>query len=143
MTPSSALLTIFSVCAEIPIIFSATESITLDINYQLQLPNTKFTRYGIDKKKNIALKEWFLVPGKLLNNEWECYSNKDLDDLYFPNSNLHINLTYPKNYTLTTDLDIDSCCASAHKFHGCKGIGFLYIKNPNDKYYLFLESYRS
>ncbi|MFD0962728.1 M1 family aminopeptidase [Pseudofulvibacter geojedonensis] len=83
------------------------QSIELILNYQLQLPSSKFNGFGIDNKQDIALKEWFIVPAKL-NKNWEYYSNKDLDDLYFPNSNLYINLTFPKSYKITSDLDIQN-----------------------------------
>lgn len=83
-----------------------SQTIELILNYQLQLPSSKFNGFGIDNKQNIALKEWFIIPAKL-NQEWTYYSNKDLDDLYFPNSNLHINLTFPKEYKLTSDLEIE------------------------------------
>ena len=37
-----------------------------------------------------------------------------------------------KNYDLNlNDLDIDGLVGSAHKFHGPKGIGFLYLNNKH------------
>lgn len=80
------------------------KSITIDIEYSLQLPSDKFTRFGIDSKQNIKLKEWFLIPAKL-THKWVYYSNKDLDDLYFPNSNINLKITTPKEYTIISDLD--------------------------------------
>lgn len=80
------------------------EKITLNLEYVLQLPSDKFSRFGIDNKKNIKLKEWFLIPAKLTDT-WQYYSNKDLDDLYFPNSDITIGITVPKKYDIISDLD--------------------------------------
>jgi len=85
-------------------VLNPNESVTIDLNYTLQLPSDKFTRFGIDSKQNIKLKEWFLVPGKL-SDKWVYYSNKDLDDLYFPNSNIDLRITIPKEYTVISDFD--------------------------------------
>ncbi len=80
------------------------EDITITLDYKLQLPSDKFTRFGIDNKKNIKLKEWFLIPAKL-KKEWVYYSNKDLDDLYFPNSDINLVIETPKNYNVISDLN--------------------------------------
>jgi hypothetical protein len=80
------------------------EKITLNLEYVLQLPSDKFSRFGIDNKKNVKLKEWFLIPAKLTDT-WQYYSNKDLDDLYFPNSDITIGITIPKKYDVISDLD--------------------------------------
>jgi len=80
------------------------ESITISLDYILQLPSDKFTRFGVDSKQNIKLKEWFLLPAKL-TDKWVYYSNKDLDDLYFPNSNINLKITTPEEYTIISDLD--------------------------------------
>ncbi len=80
------------------------DTITVNIDYELQLPSNKFTRFGIDSDKNIKLKEWFLVPAKLKEN-WIYYSNKDLDDIYFPNSNITLEIEVPKKYNVISDLN--------------------------------------
>jgi len=80
------------------------KSATIHINYTLQLPSDRFTRFGIDSKNNIKLKEWFIIPAKL-TNKWVYYNNKDLDDLYFPNSNINIDITTPNTYTTISDYD--------------------------------------
>jgi len=85
-------------------VLEPNKSITVDLEYSLQLPSDKFTRFGIDSKKNIKLKEWFLIPAKL-TDEWVYYSNKDLDDLYFPNSDINLKITTPKEYTIISDFD--------------------------------------
>ena len=85
-------------------VLNPNETITINLEYSLQLPSDKFTRFGIDSKQNIKLKEWFLLPAKL-TDKWVYYSNKDLDDLYFPNSNINLKITVPKEYTIISDFD--------------------------------------
>jgi len=80
------------------------ENITIDLDYTLQIPSDKFTRFGVDSKQNMKLKEWFLIPAKL-TDKWEYYSNKDLDDLYFPNSNIDLKIIVPTEYTIISDFD--------------------------------------
>jgi hypothetical protein len=93
------------------------EKITLNLEYVLQLPSDKFSRFGIDNKKNIKLKEWFLIPAKLTDT-WQYYSNKDLDDLYFPNSDITIGITIPKKYDVISDLDfVDNDIVDQKKNH--------------------------
>jgi len=38
--------------------------------------------------------------------------------------------SYTKIKIDVDELNIDSCCISAHKFHGPKGIGAMYVRNP-------------
>ena len=91
------------------------EKITLNLEYTLQLPSDKFSKFGIDSKQNIKLKEWFLIPAKL-SEKWEYYSNKDLDDLYFPNSNIILKLEIPIEYNVISDLnEISSVKNDNHK----------------------------
>ncbi len=82
------------------------DSITLNLKYNLQLPSDKFTRFGIDSKKNIKLKEWFISPAKLLSKKWGYYSHKNLDDLYIPNSNINLTITYPETYYLNSTFNV-------------------------------------
>jgi hypothetical protein len=83
------------------------DSITLQLNYTLKLPSDKFTRFGVTPKKNVKLKEWFIIPAKL-TDDWVFYSNKDLDDLYFPNSNINLSMTTPISHDIISDFDVVS-----------------------------------
>lgn len=83
------------------------DSITLQLNYTLNLPSDKFTRFGITPKKNVKLREWFIIPAKL-TDDWVYYSNKDLDDLYFPNSNINLTITTPSTHNIISDFDLVS-----------------------------------
>jgi hypothetical protein len=83
------------------------DSITLHLNYILKLPSDKFTRFGITTKTNVKLKEWFIIPAKL-TDDWVYYSNKDLDDLFFPNSTINLTITTPTSHKIISDFDLIS-----------------------------------
>lgn len=83
------------------------DNITLQLNYTIKLPSDKFTRFGITGKNNVKLKEWFIIPAKL-TDDWIYYSNKDLNDLYFPNCNINLTITTPTTHTIASDLDVAS-----------------------------------
>lgn len=75
--------------------------------YSVKLPDDKFTRYGVSKYKDYKLRYWFIAPGAY-DNDWEVYSNKNTDDFYMHPSQFEINLRFPKEYQLFSDLDVSS-----------------------------------
>ena len=71
----------------------------LNLKYTLQIQNDKFTRYGVTDTHDYNLRFWYITPA-VFNGEWHYYSNKDLNDAYVPKSNITLQFTYPKEYTL-------------------------------------------
>jgi len=82
----------------------ANQTYTLDLNYIVQLPSDKFTRYGRNSLNEISLRYWYITPA-VYDGEWQYYSNKNLDDLFIPESKLRLEIEYPENYTLTSELN--------------------------------------
>lgn len=80
------------------------ESYKINLSYIVQIPNDKFTDYGITPFGDINLRYWYITPA-VYNGEWQYYSNKDLDDLFIPAANLDIEIICPKNYTVTSELN--------------------------------------
>ena len=80
------------------------ESYRLELNYTLVIPDANFTDYGFTEDENFELKYWYMLPA-VYDGKWNYFSNKNLDDLFVPNADVTIELTYPKNYTLTTELN--------------------------------------
>ena len=70
----------------------------------VQIPNDKFTKYGITNAGDINLRYWYITPA-IYNGEWQYYSNKDLDDLFVPKADLTLDISYPKGYHLTSSLE--------------------------------------
>jgi hypothetical protein len=98
-------LDIVSVTLEQPLLPGS--SYNLKLSYILYLPNDKFTRYGISAFKELKLKYWYITPA-IYDGEWQFYSNKNLDDLFIPKSDITLEAEFPKNYVLTTELDLIS-----------------------------------
>ena len=83
------------------------ESYHLRLDYILMLPDATFTDYGITKTKEFELKYWYITPS-VYNGKWNYYSNKNLDDLFVPKSDINLSLTHPINYRATSELDVVS-----------------------------------
>ncbi|WP_296384852.1 metalloprotease [Winogradskyella sp.] len=81
------------------------ESYNLSLEYILLIADATFTGYGITKSKDFELKYWYITP-TVYDGKWNYYSNKDLDDLFVPKSDIIINITHPLNYRVTSELDI-------------------------------------
>ncbi|WP_299114192.1 metalloprotease [uncultured Winogradskyella sp.] len=81
------------------------ESYYLSLDYILVLPDTTFTDYGYTKNKDFELKYWYITP-TVYDGKWHYYSNKNLDDLYVPKSDITIRLTHPINYQAMSELDL-------------------------------------
>ena len=82
------------------------QSYTLDLNYLVKIPRDKFTSYGITPEGDLNLKYWYITPA-VYDGKWHYYSNKNLDDLFIPKSDLHLEIEFPKSYYLTSELDVD------------------------------------
>ncbi|MFD2824595.1 metalloprotease [Lacinutrix iliipiscaria] len=80
------------------------EVYTLQLDYIVQIPNSKFTRYGVSSKANISLRYWYITPA-VYDGTWHYFSNKDLDDAYIPKANHTFSIEYPERYILSTELN--------------------------------------
>jgi hypothetical protein len=92
---------------ELPESLAPNESVKINLEYKVKLPNDKFTRFGVTQENDYKLKYWYIAPA-MYDEKWHAYSNKNIRDHYAIPSNFTINFKYPKNYTITTDLDIIS-----------------------------------
>ncbi|MCG2418383.1 metalloprotease [Aequorivita sp. F47161] len=89
-------------------------SYTFNLEYVVKVPDSKFTRFGVDSRANFKLRDWYILPA-VYNGEWRVYSNKNTNDLYVTPSNYTISLQLPKQYWVTTDLDLVSENISENK----------------------------
>lgn len=78
---------------------------TIVLQYEVKLPNDRFTRYGYDSKGNFILKNWYLTPARFENGSFVMYSNENLDDAANAVTNYQVNLTIPAGMSATTDLN--------------------------------------
>lgn len=80
-------------------------SYNIDLSYISVVPDATFTDYGIDKNNTFNLKYWYILPA-VYNEQWQYYSNKNLDDLLIPKADIYIDLQHPRNYTVVSELDV-------------------------------------
>ena len=81
-------------------------STILIIEYTLQIQSDRFTNYGVTNKKDYFLNYWYITPAVYENLEWKLYSNKNLDDYYTPKSNIKLFLEIPKDYSVSSELNL-------------------------------------
>ena len=55
------------------------ETYTLNLNYNIVLPDDKFTRYGVTKNGDFKIRYWYISPA-VFDGEWHYYGNKDLNN---------------------------------------------------------------
>ncbi len=98
-------LDIFKVILDKPLL--PNESFTLNFTFDVKIPNDKFTRFGVDANNDYKLRYWYLSPAAY-DGKWQVYSNKNVEDIYLLPSNFNIQFNVPKEYVVTSDLDIVS-----------------------------------
>ena len=84
------------------------KTIKITIEYQVKIPISDFTGYGIDNDNNINLSEWFITLAKVIDNNWLIESNLDLNDISLDPSFYKFKITYPSQFELISDFEIDS-----------------------------------
>ena len=85
----------------------AGASYHINLNYSLLIPDATFTDYGVTKNQDFQLKYWYITP-VVFDGKWHYYSNKNLDDLFIPKSDITLRITYPRNYKVTSELDFNN-----------------------------------
>ncbi|MEP1488079.1 MAG: metalloprotease [Algibacter sp.] len=80
-------------------------SYTINLEYTVKIPKDKFTSYGITTEGNFNLRYWYITPA-VYNGAWQYYSNKNLDDLFIPKSDITLKIEYPKEYKITSELNV-------------------------------------
>ncbi|KJD34795.1 metalloprotease [Tamlana nanhaiensis] len=83
------------------------EAYQLKLEYVVQVPHSKFTSYGVTNEGDYNLKYWYITPA-VYDTDWQYYSNKNLDDLFVPKSDLNFTIEIPKGYTLISELDTEN-----------------------------------
>ncbi|GFZ76332.1 hypothetical protein GCM10011531_01790 [Aquaticitalea lipolytica] len=81
------------------------ESYKLNLTYNSRVPDDTFTDYGVTDYGDYNLKYWYITPS-VFDGKWHFYSNKNLDDIYVPKSDIVLNVEFPLNYALISELDI-------------------------------------
>ncbi|MCB7480660.1 metalloprotease [Christiangramia sediminis] len=81
------------------------DSIDLHLNYEVKVPDDKFTRYGRDGEGNYKLRYWYMVPAPL-DNGWKLYSHQDLGLQYLRPHKVNISIDVPTEFYAASSLDL-------------------------------------
>ena len=82
------------------------EKTTFTVNYKIKIPEDIFTDYGFNTNGDIILKDCFLIPSRFENQDFIKNSNANIDDIANGLSDYEINLTFPENVKIATDLNV-------------------------------------
>jgi len=83
------------------------ESIEIEIDYKVKLPDSKFTGYGFDNNNNYYLKNWLIVFSNISGSEWYSQSNLNLNDQSLKKSRYKMKFSFDKDYYLSSNLTIN------------------------------------
>ncbi|WP_370515970.1 aminopeptidase [Flavobacterium sp. MK4S-17] len=86
----------------------------LSITYEVKIPSDRFTGYGYNDGV-FNLKDWYLVPARVVNNEFVRYSNENIDDIANSICDYELTITLPKGTALTSDLYIGNKTSKGDK----------------------------
>ena len=96
----------------------AEEKIIIYLNYQIKIPDDKFTGYGVNSNNRIFFRDFFISLNPFINDKWILQSNLGLRDNSNISSSYLINWTYPESYNLVSNLnqtDIDKSFKDGYK----------------------------
>ena len=82
------------------------DSYSINLQYLVKIPSAKFTKYGITDQGDINLRYWYITPA-IYNGKWHYFSNKNLDDLFIPKSDVTLEIEHPNGYDLISELDVE------------------------------------
>lgn len=80
------------------------QSLSIHLEYITQLPDAKFTGYGIRKEKEYFLENFFISLGWHQNGEWKTLSHLDLEDSPHQSGKINVELVLGKAFSVTTRL---------------------------------------
>ena len=96
-----------------------SESITtVEIKYEVNLPDGKFTGYGYNSKGDVFLRFWYIALSPIYDNEWRNYSHLNLDDHSVQAADYRVRLTVPEGIEVESNLHKGGEENSAQYFYG-------------------------
>ena len=76
----------------------------IKMNYNIRIPDSKFTGYGALNNGDFNLKYWFIAPA-VYDGTWQYYSNKNLDDLFMVPTDFSIDFSFHSDFSLINELN--------------------------------------
>lgn len=106
----------------------------INLQYTLTLPDSKFSGYGYDKKGNVILKDWLIIPSKIENGKMIYFHNENLFDAALDLSSFDIDFVIEsKNPTfLISNLNTTNLNEKDFKLTG-NGVKNVEVQLTNDE----------
>lgn len=95
-----------------------SNAITISLNYELILPNAKFTGYGYNTKGDALLRYWYIALSPIFDNQWRNYSHLNLEDFSIQAASYNLKVTVPKGLTPQSNLVKNKADGKVHYFSG-------------------------
>lgn len=104
---------------------------TLSLDYQVVLPDAKFTGYGYNAKGDVLLRYWHIALSPFYDNQWKNYSHLNLDDYSIKAAAYHLKLSIPEGITAQTNLEKKKVEDGIHYFSSQQNreVTLYYTKN--------------
>jgi hypothetical protein len=78
------------------------DSLQLFFDYEVKIPNSRFTGYGFDKE-HYQLRYWYLIPA-VFDKGWQLMSHLDQNDLYQNPTDYDVTIEVPATYEVESNL---------------------------------------
>lgn len=88
----------------LPSILEPNQKTTLVLSYEIKLPSASFNKFGFYNDLKFALKNWFITPTQIVDNQPLKYSNLNLDETTNASSNYEVTFEIPSNLFLVSNL---------------------------------------
>ena len=88
------------------------ESINLSFDYDLKIPDSKFTGYGYDDG-NYHLLDWYLIPATY-DDDWVGKSNLDIDQINHDPLDVSLKIQCPEYYSFESNLTVEQTPDGCH-----------------------------
>ncbi len=112
--------------------------------YEVKIPNDRFTKYGFDDNGTFTLKDWYLAPARLEGNKFVRYSNENLDDIANSVADYELTLTVPKGTFVACELyqgnKTDKGAQQEYYFIGKQRMGFMLVLEKKNTFEIHSSS---
>ena len=107
---------------------------TVEVDYDVFLPDAKFTGYGYDSNGSIYLRYWYIALSPHFNQQWRNYSHLNLDDYSIQAADYDLKLSVPNTQMVESSLKKIQTTDSSHYFSGKNNREVSVLLTQSDQY---------
>ena len=109
----------------------------IEIQYEVVLPDAKFTGYGYNDKGDIYLRYWYIALSPIFEGKWQNYSHLNLDDFSIQDADYSLKLSAPEGFSVETSLKGKTKEKDKHYFSGIQNREISVYLSRNNKFQTF------